>query len=325
MTSSLRIGLAGLGLHGQRYAKHLLQGDVEGACLTAVSRADEAAGRAFADQHGLAYVQDPHELATTPQVDAVVLVLPPHLHPPVSESCLRAGRPVLVEKPMAPDAASGRAVAAAAESSGTPLMVGQTLRFDAVVRRLRAERESIGRLRMMTLNQRFEPSHRSWIDAPGSGGLIINTGVHGFDLLRHLSGAEPVSIAAEVGRGRTKRTEDELVAILRFEPGGLLAVLDNARSTDSRSGRIELVGDDGQLWGDHVHRTFDRCVGTSLEHLGPIARNPTVPATLQAFVDSLRNETPPPIGVADGLATARMIEATTRSATERRTVLLDEV
>jgi len=65
---ALRIGLAGLGVHGLRYAKHLLNGDVPGATLTAVCRRNEAAGREFARENGLLWVGDPHDLAACPEV-----------------------------------------------------------------------------------------------------------------------------------------------------------------------------------------------------------------------------------------------------------------
>ena len=66
-------------------------------------------------------------------------------------------------------------------------MVGQTLRFDVVVRALKRESRGIGPLTTLSINQRFEPSDRSWIDTLGSGGMLLNTGVHGFDLLRFLT------------------------------------------------------------------------------------------------------------------------------------------
>jgi len=322
---AIRIGLAGLGVHGARYARHLLQGDVEGARLTAVSRADEPAGREFAARHGVAFVGRAEDLATHPDVDAVVIALPPLLHPQVAEACLASRRPVLVEKPLAPDVVRAARLREQVERSGTPLMVGQTLRFDPVIERLRAERESIGPLRMAAINQRFEPSDRSWIDTPGCGGLFLNTGVHGFDLLRHLTGLEAMSVWAAAQRGTTTATEDEFATVWRLGSQGLLAVMDNARSTRSRSGRIELIGEQGQLWGDHVHRTVQRVRGREATELGPLPETPTLPRVLQAFVDCLARQLPPPVTVADGLAAVEMVEAAQLSARERREVAIDEL
>ncbi len=320
----LRLGLAGLGIHGARYAEHLLRGDVPRAVLMAVSRRDAAAGRAYAAAHGIAFVEEPEELAAHPAVDAVVAVLPPDLHPGVARACLMRGKPVLIEKPLAADAASAAEIAALNRETGVPVMVGHTLRFDPLVRRLKELAAGLGPLRLLALNQRFEPTDRVWIDRPGPGGALLNTAVHGFDLMRFLTGAEPESMDAQVEAVVTARTEDQVVVLVRLLPGPILATLDNARTTAGRSGRIEIVGEQGQLWGDHVHRGLFRVRGREQESLGPVPAVPTVAATLSAFVDAVLDRTPIPCTAEDGLQAVRMAEAARLSAeTGRRTRLAD--
>jgi len=322
---TLRVGLAGLGIHGQRYARHLLAGDVPGARLTAVCRADATRGEAFAGEHGLAFAPLVEELAALDGVDAVVLVLPPHLHAAAALACIAAGKPLLVEKPLAHDLAAARSVADAVTASGGWLMVGHTLRFDTVVQRLREEMPSLGAPRLLAINQRFEPTDRRWIDEPGPGGILLNTAVHGFDLLRYLTGCEPESISAECGRSVTERTDDEFAATIVMQPGKLMATIDNVRSTASRSGRIEVVGERGQLAADHVHRTLVRIDGRELTDLGPLPASATIPATLTAFVEALRVGAAPPIDVRDGLWAVRLAEGAAVAAAEGRRVALAEL
>jgi myo-inositol 2-dehydrogenase/D-chiro-inositol 1-dehydrogenase len=321
----LRIGLAGFGIHGRRYARHLLQGDVPGACLAAVSRRSREAGLDFAREHGLGYFDDLRELAAHDGIDAVVLVLPPHLHAPTAIACLSHGKPVLVEKPLAADSASARKVTREVERTGGCLMVAHTLRFDPIVVRLREEAAQLGALRLVAINQRFEPTTRPWIDEPGPGGILLNTGVHGFDLLRYLTGLEPVSILANCARGVARRTDDCFAGTLRLEPGGVLATIDNVRATRSRSGRIEVVAEYGQVWGDHVHRTLAIVRGRERTDLGPVPPAPTVVAALTAFVDCVRRATAPPVSAADGLAAVELADAAARSAREGRRVELEEI
>jgi myo-inositol 2-dehydrogenase/D-chiro-inositol 1-dehydrogenase len=323
--SVVRIGLAGVGLHGWRYANSLLEGTVRGAKLTAISRRDETRGRELADRFGVEHVGDPRELAVHPSVDAVVAVLPPDLHPPLALACLDAGRPVLVEKPLGPDRSAAADVVGRARETGTVLMVAHTLRYDAVVERVRREIPTLGPLRMIALNQRFEPTTRDWIDTPGRGGAMLNTGVHGFDLMRYLTGAEAVSVMAETEAVVTDRTEDEFACIVRLEPGGILATLDNARTTGGRSGRIEIAGERGQIRADHVLRTFARIEGRSETLEQPVAQRYTVDLTLEAFVGCVRGATPPPITASDGLAAVELVEACAISARLGRRVLLDEI
>ena len=113
-------------------------------------------------------------------------------------------------------------------------MVAQTLRFDPLLLQMRDECAGLGQLRTVAVNQRFEPSGRQWIDTPGCGGLFLNTGVHGFDLLRFLTGLEPESVVAESSRTLTEQTEDQFAAIFRMQPGDVIAVVDNARSSRSQ-------------------------------------------------------------------------------------------
>lgn len=321
----LGIGLAGLGIHGARYARHLIRGDVPGARLVAVCRRNETAGKSFADEHGLHYDREVGDLAARSEVDAIVLVLPPNLHAPAALTVLGEGKPLLVEKPLAATRAAAVEVITELERTAGWLMMGHTLRFDEVVRRLRDEVSSLGALRLVAISQRFEPATRAWLDAPGPGGILLNTGVHAFDLLRYLTGLEASSIGAVCTRSTTRRTDDQFAGIVSLGPGKVQATIDNVRATDSRSGRIEIVGEHGQLWGDHVHRTLVRVRGKETTDLGPVPANPTIPATLAAFVGSVRDGGEPPIGAADGLAALELVEAAELAAREGRCVELDEI
>jgi len=310
----VRFGLAGTGIHGGRYVAHLLAGEVAGASLGAISRADAQEGSLFALGHNVTFVADPRELATFPGLDAVIACLPPDLHAEVAIACLEAGRPVLVEKPMAASPEEARRIAEAAARTGTPLMVGHTLRFDPLIVALRNACRTIGPIRMIAINQRFEPTSRSWIDTPGRGGAILNTGVHAFDLLRYLSGAEIVSIQAAAARVVTSQTEDEFAALVRLEPGGILATVDNARTTEGRSGRVEVAGAKAQLRADHVHRELYRIEGRQRIDLGSFPAVPPVAEALRAFTACLASGQPMPVSAEDGEAAVRAAAAASRAA-----------
>lgn len=309
----VRFGLAGVGVHGARYAAHLLRGDVRGACLGAISRRDVREGSLAALAHNLVFAADPRELATLAGLDAVVVCLPPDLHPEVAIACLEAGRPVIVEKPMAPTSSAAEALAGAAARTGTPLLVAQTLRFDPLIVALKREAASLGAIRLVAINQRFEPAARDWIDTPGRGGVILNTGVHAFDLLRFLTGGEIVSIRATAASKVTRKTEDEFAAIVRIEPGGILATIDNVRTTAGRTGRIEIVCERGQLRADHIHRELARIERREIIDLGPFPEVPTVVEALSAFVTCLAAGLPMPVTAEDGLAAVRAVEACYRA------------
>lgn len=298
----LGIGLAGLGLHGVRYARHLLNGDIPGARLAAIHRRDRQAGRSWADQHGVRHADSLADLVHLPDVQIVVLVLPPALHAEAIIVAAEAGKAVFVEKPLAVDETAALQATITVRARGVPAMVAQTLRFNTTVLAVKQRIASLGPLSLLAINQRFEPANRSWLDDPVHGGLVSNTGVHGLDLLRWFSGAE-IRVARALARVPPGRQmEDQFAAVLELQPGALLATLDNTRTTAARSGRIEICGQHGQLVADHVHGTLLHLHTAGREAITLPPAHPTVSATLCAFVEAVRHGRPSPIPLEEGLA-----------------------
>jgi predicted dehydrogenase len=185
-----------------------------------------------------------------------------------------------------------------------------------VVRAIHDRLDRIGQIHQICLSQRFEPSRLRWLDEPAEsgGGIILHTGVHGFDLLRFFTGRSPVSAFAATARVATVKTEDTFVAALRFEGSPLLATVAGSRSTAGRSGWIEIAAERGQLCGDHVLGSAYRIDGTEKATIdtGPVV--PTVAETLRRFARALASGAPVPIDLEDGLRAVAIAEACYRSA-----------
>jgi predicted dehydrogenase len=305
---TVRLAIVGIGVHGERYARHLAAGDVPGATLTALCRRDRAKGEDQARRFNARFVARSDEIFADPAVDAVVFAVPCDLHPDLVTRALGAGKPVLVEKPLAPDAAGARGIVEAARRAGVPAMVAQTLRYNAVVRAVRKRRNDLGAIRTVTLSQRFEPSGREWLDDPAAGGILRNTGVHSFDLLRHLTGREAEEVVCFAGSFATRRTEDGFGAVIRLA-GGAIAVVDGVRATGCRNGRIELAGETGQLVGDHVHHQLAEIRGNALRSLELPRPVPTVRECLRSFAAAVRGEAPVEIPLEEGLRAVEIVEA----------------
>ncbi len=314
--SLLRFGLVGLGRHGSRYAGHLLAGEVPGASLAAVCRRDLGAARTFAASRGLTAHADPGTLAADPGVDAVLLAVPPHLHAALVPAALAAGKPVLVEKPLATDIEGARAILAAARATSAPLMVAHTLRFDTAVRALRSHLPAIGPLTLFTLDQMAEPSDQAWADAPGSGGALLNIGVHAFDLVRFLTEQEVVEVVCRTARARSVHTEDTFVAILTLSGPPGLAVVAHSRAAGGRSGRIVAVGEAGQLEGDVAAGTLTLVRGRERSPIPLPPSAPTVREVLRAFVRALQEGEPVPVPAEEGYRSVAVALACARSAAE---------
>jgi len=309
----IRIGLVGLGTHGLRYARHLAAGEVGGAILAAVCRRDRARGESVARDLGTEFTEDYRRILSDPSIDAVVLAVPCDLHATLVPDALHAGKALLVEKPLAPDAAAAAIILRAAGAASRIAMVAQTLRYNSVVRTIRERRQALGTFRFVALSQRFEPSGRVWLDEPAAGGILRNTGVHSFDLIRHLTGLEVEKVNCSARRIVTRKTEDSFCAVLELS-GGVLAAVDNSRATASRSGRIDLVGEAGQLCGDHAHHRLVEIRGTEWRNLELPPPVPTVRECLSDFVRAVRGECPVPIPLLEGLRAVEIVDACRASA-----------
>src|SRR5688572_3321699 len=178
---AIGLGVIGTGKHGARYLKHVP--DVPALRLAALARRDRAAGERQAADYGCRYHASAEDLIADPGVDVVALVVPPTLNARYAVAAARAGKALLIEKPLAPTVAECRRIAEAVERAGVTAMVAHTLRFDAVVQTLRAALPTIGPLHAIALTQRFEVSALPWLDrrAEAGGGIILHTGVHSFD------------------------------------------------------------------------------------------------------------------------------------------------
>ena len=322
--ATLKFGLIGMGTHGMRYARHLMH-DVEGAELYAVCRQDPLRGTAFAREHNVRYYREYVDLLGDPQVDAVAVVTPPRLHERICTTALSAGKAVLVEKPMACTTREAINIVEAASRSDRLLMVAHTLRFNTVVQALEQHLDEIGAIHTISMSQRLEPPERDWMDdfAQAGGGAILNTGIHLFDLLRFLSGDEVQHVYCETARIFYEELEDSCVATMRLRHSKIHCVLDVARYAGGRSGRIELVGETGQLMGDFDHGYAMIIRGrraTPLDLAPPVQ---TIVSALKAFVQALQHDEEPPISAVDGYHAVEIAEACYESASAKEPVEIE--
>lgn len=309
----LGIGLIGLGHHGSRYAKHLVQ-DVSDARLVAGCRrrAGEGSGLAFAPT--VPCYADYHDLINDPSVEAVVVVTPPALNREICVAVAEAKKALLVEKPLATTADEARRIANAARGSGQVMMTAQTLRFDAAVNLLRQRQAQIGRLQYLSLASRMEP-HGMQEETRGFGGrgCVLETGIHLLDAIRLITGEDVHSVACEMDVVPPDGAERRMLGRLTTERG-LLCLLDVCRVTSGRVGRLELIGTEGQLSADWCGQ---RVVQVSARHGAadwPTTPEPTVLRALQAFVRAVREGVPPPISIEDGKRAVEIAEACYASA-----------
>ncbi|MBM4121129.1 MAG: Gfo/Idh/MocA family oxidoreductase [Nitrospira sp.] len=322
MAASIGVGLIGLGRHGTRYAKHLLEPLPE-ARLVAVCRRDAAKGRAFAADHGLRFHQDYQGLIADQAVQAVVVVTPPSLTKAVCLTAVRAGKPLLIEKPLAASASDARVMVEAADKAGVPLMTAQTLRFDAAVQALKKESAKVEPRRYLVLTNRVDPRPEVFQNPAdyGGRGVLLEIGIHHLDLVRFLTGDEVREVSCDLWREAPGKPESR--ALVRLQTvGGLSGLIDVSRVSEGRVGRAEWVGGKGQIVADwYGHRLSLVRSRTEVDEW-TVEDRPTLVEVLQRFLQALAGNGPMPVTGLDGLRAVEIAEACYRSAEEGRAVQL---
>jgi len=179
---------------------------MDGVRVVAVwNRTAEKAAR-LAGRYGLRHCRSLEQVLADPEVDIVHVATTPAQHAAQALAALRAGKHVLVEKPMAVGAADADEMLEAAAQKGVHLAVNFMMRFGplaAGVGKLVAERPLGALLRAQLTNcagdQGLAPGHWFW-DKPRSGGIFVEHGVHFFDLAACWLGPGRVVAAQEFKR-----------------------------------------------------------------------------------------------------------------------------
>jgi predicted dehydrogenase len=156
-------------------------------------------------------------------IDAVDLCLPTFLHEEAAVAALRAGKHVLVEKPIALDGVGARRIIAEAERAGKILMSAQVLRFFPEYVALRDALPSLGAVRGAFFRRRCAaPAWGGWLKDPAkSGGGVFDLLIHDVDMCLHLFG-KPEAVSA-VGHYDAAASLDTLHGQL-FYPFGVVVV-----------------------------------------------------------------------------------------------------
>ena len=314
--AAIGVGLIGLGRHGLRYARHLLE-PLPGARLVAVCRRDVKQGQAFATEHGLRFYPEFRDLIADRDVHAVFVVTPPIW---TREICLEAvarKKPLLIEKPLATTGVDARLMVSAAGAAGIPLMTAHTVRYEAAVAALREKLESVGTRRYLVVTNRAEP-HREVMDDPtgyGGRGVLLETGIHLLDLIRFLTGDEIVEVSCEMERPMAGGPEDRVLASLRTT-GNFRCILDASRVTGGRVSRAEWVGEHGQIGGDWIHHRVWRFTARDVIEEWRIDNRPTVLTVMQLFLQGLERGGTMPVTGLDGQRAVEIADACYRSSAE---------
>ncbi len=322
----LNVGLIGLGRLGRVYARDLAGRIPETRLVAVADPVGNLAHEVGAEFDVARTYNDPLALIDDPDVDAIVIVTPTHIHREQVIAAAARKKPTFCEKPPALSLAEVGEMKAAIESSGMFFQMGFMRRFDAgyAAAKKQIEAGRIGEPLVFKATSRdpFRPS-LEYADPKSSGGMLIDMGIHDFDLARWFMG--DVKTVAAIGATiaypelKTVGYIDNAIASLTFT-SGKLGVVDLTRSgIYGYDISTEILGLEGTIRIGYLRETpimvMTKANGVSHD---------TVPYFMERFRDAYTNqlqnfaqnvlqERPVPITIDDGMEALRLGVAATRA------------
>lgn len=199
------IGVIGVGKWGLNHLRSLREIKCN---LVGVSDVD-VTKREIAEKYKVTFFEDYMKLLE--KVDAVVIATPTDTHYDVVKNCLKNGKHVLVEKPIASSSQQSKSLVKLAESNNLILSVGYLYRFNNAIRKTKELINEIGEIQYITARyiHSTKPPRRD-------SGVIINLGIHVIDVLNFITDRIPEKVYAKKKNLLSKVFEDSASILLDY-------------------------------------------------------------------------------------------------------------
>jgi predicted dehydrogenase len=327
---ALRWGILGCAPIAERALIPALR-EARNAELHGLAARDASRARAWAAKHGFAKAYpDYAALLDDPEIDAVYIPLPNHLHALWAVRAAAAGKHVLCEKPMALGASEVRRMIRAADRAGTLLMEAFMYRFHPLFEKALAlvRGGSIGEVRFVrgafTFAYAGASDNYRWDPASG-GGALFDVGCYPLSAVRAVLAAEPVSVFARA-RFHPERGVDMSAALILEFPDRRYAHCDCGFESQYQSS-LEVVGTDGRLVLPRAYSTRNLPLALDLARGDRTRTFPFLPADpyrrmVEHFGDAVLRGLPLRYPAEEALGNARTLDAAFRSIRTGRPVAL---
>ncbi|MBN9391101.1 MAG: Gfo/Idh/MocA family oxidoreductase [Chloroflexi bacterium] len=308
MSEKIKVGVIGVGNMGERHCR--VYSTLPHVQLVGVSDLSESRGRQIQEKYEVQYFQDFKKLLQL--VDVVSLATTTPGHYPLGMECLRHGKHLLVEKPLALTVQQAQELVATAHAENLLLMVGHIERYNPAFKELQSLLASHQSEEPVAMNiRRLSPFDGSQTDVDVVSDLMI----HDLDMVLKMTGRVPDAIET-FGRSVFTKTVDHAVATLYYKDGPVVT-LTASRVTQQKIRAIEVTTSESYIETDLLHKNLSihrRFVPHYSNRGNPSYRQEDfierifVPSTeplqleLADFIQSIRKSTTPQVSGSDGLA-----------------------
>ncbi|MDO9334524.1 MAG: Gfo/Idh/MocA family oxidoreductase [Dehalococcoidales bacterium] len=289
----VRIGVAGCGQMGRKHAHNCSR--IKGVSVVAVADKDMKRARALAGEMSAVPYSSAEALLAGVDVDALIVATPPDKHGKDAHAAIKAGKAVLVEKPIALDIATAKSLCVAAKKASVVNAVGFHLRYAPLTQKARSliAGKCVTQVRSVTTTGYYlKMDMPAWfLQRKHSGGPLLEQSLHMFDEARYLVGdiTRVFAQGDRLVRPELKRfdSEDTMVLAYRFANGALGTHADSCATTVF-NWEIELFGTDWRLLIDYARKRLNGYFGEETIHID-FTDTDLHMLELQAFIDDVRN------------------------------------
>lgn len=341
----------GVGIIGSRFMANIHADTVTrnpDAELIAVASPTAEHASALAAKHGISRVfADHRDLLALPDIDLVVVCTPNRYHAPIAIDAARAGKHIVVEKPLCVNVEEADEMVEAARAANVKLMYAEEFCFAPQYVRAReiVAEGGVGRLHTVKhIEKYFGPTNPMYWDIATSGGwCAMQLGSHSLGVLRWMLGKpRAIAVYAEMRRVHHHDRglgEDESIIVVNFENGAVGVAENSWARRGGMDERVEAYGSDGtiyaSLYQDNHFRVFSEPGYRYSAPGGAPTRgwtyavydelhNNGFPQELNHFIDCVANDRQPQETGEDGRSVLEILTAAYESARLGRKVPLEQ-
>jgi predicted dehydrogenase len=346
MTNKIGLGVISFAHgHANLYCERLMTYD--DVKLVSCWDDDPERGEAAANKYGMRYSPHLEDLLDDPAIQGVIVTCETNRHAEMVLAAARAGKHILLQKPMALTLEDCDRMATAVEQAGVKFMMAFQMRHDPSNQRIKelVASGAIGKVGLLRrrhcipvlFNESFVNGPTRWhLDPEKNMGMFMDDASHATDFIHWILG-RPVSVMAEIENTLTGVSPDDTgVAIYRFA-NGAMAVLLNSSVTLAGENTTEVYGDQGVIIQNHddvpstnvalpphpiALKLYTRGESVWQDQGIPIPASHAerIAAVPRAFVNCLKYDLEPPTTAHDGRVSVEMVLGAYRSAQEGRRV-----
>jgi len=311
----LGTAVVGTGFWGKNHAR--VYKDLQETDLLAVCDIDAIRAKAVADQFGAKPYTNVRRMLQNEEIKAVSICTWSTSLARVAIEAVKAGKHVLVEKPMAASVKQAERLVDEAKKKRVHLTVGFLMRFIPGLQQMKkaVEEKTIGELVSATAKRVSQ-----WPERIGDVGVVKDTAIHDIDVMLYLFNEDPIAVYAKTGSMRHKKFEDYAQIMLTFEKGKT-AFIESNWLTPYKTRILIVTGSEAIMNLDYI--TQELRIEDAKETVQP--RYPTtepLKLELRHFANCVLGKEKPLITGLDGLRALRIAEATLKSSASGRIIKL---